>query len=1130
MRNVNKEVVIQHPTTVLLVPHSHCDAGWLATFDEYYAHLVNSILDHVLDTLSNEPDKRFIWSEISFFKNWYDKLNDTKKKSIHRIVENKQFEFIGGGWVQNDEAAANIDDILDQISEGHKWVLKHFNKTVEYGWQIDPFGHSSLTPTLFAQFGFKAMVGNRISDTDKAMLRDAKQLDFLWQGSEALGNTSQLFVHLLDYHYGFPSHKIYPRENSLSEFRYDIETITRKFFKHINDYRSHTHANVVMIPFGDDFTYPTPVKNLAAEALGLGFILDSTKPDDFKRGDLLLNSLRATMGDHNIEDIRYATLSEYFELLFKDVEERHQALPTYKADFFPYVTHVTESWSGYYTSHTLFKREIRETSALVRATDMFYSVALARSSATDEAAYEDLKSLYQDQSDARRSVSITQHHDSVTGTARSYVMNDYFQSLQDAKQSVHNTFVNTIQYLAKVEVDTQFSFDQILDIDKLGLTDSYALIMANPLAWTKQTHYSIRITTSDPKRAERLRILGADQQPVIIQVVPVIHGQSDERCIMDDYNEYLVYFIIDIPTLGTTSYFLQVVPLAEYDGHSPLATVQRYNDSLPSDVQLENNNVAVSFQDNGFIQSITLKNGTSSNTLEIKEKIKQYITSESGAYVFSPGAKVGYLEDGYKQFITIRGPLMDEILYYNYGSHRSSCYPKSIVMHRLFKSQLDTPLASETIVEVGYSIEGSGNRETILVYDTNMTNGGIFYTDNGMESRTRHHVPDQGITYQYFPVISSVHIKDSQLQFSIFTERSHGAASAKEGALELMIHRSLMQDDGKGLSFPQRDMARVDGKIYLSLDFKDLAPKVNKQKIVQINNPAVVISSLINNVNIDNLAGSTPTSFLNGPFPDNVHLYTLKYYDQDQSSSSSPILNMRIGNLETGEFPAPKSLPLNGIFADMEVTNVTRLGLNLLPKQDHNDLHFETTGYPLEGINYYEHGVSEFIPLLHKERNNDPSIVYLNPLAIESMEFVLTVQDADQQSAAGVNTARDMRKRPNNRPAHGGAGSTKGATMRYPYDFSVYRLDNSFNYDYGRFKEGVNFALVIGVPMAIIGGIVAVVLLIAVKVYRVNRTNRSGASHSLNSSSNSLINSPPGGKDEESDVGSSSCMNSAVMS
>jgi alpha-mannosidase II len=47
-----------------VVPHSHCDPGWLETFEYYYSNRVKFILDNFVVLLQEDLDRRFVWSEM----------------------------------------------------------------------------------------------------------------------------------------------------------------------------------------------------------------------------------------------------------------------------------------------------------------------------------------------------------------------------------------------------------------------------------------------------------------------------------------------------------------------------------------------------------------------------------------------------------------------------------------------------------------------------------------------------------------------------------------------------------------------------------------------------------------------------------------------------------------------------------------------------------------------------------------------------------------------------------------------------------------------------------------------------------------------------------------------------------
>jgi hypothetical protein len=52
----------------------------------------------------------------SFFQRWYEVQSVADKKRFKHLVFNGQLEFIGGGWVQNDEANPDYPAIINQVT------------------------------------------------------------------------------------------------------------------------------------------------------------------------------------------------------------------------------------------------------------------------------------------------------------------------------------------------------------------------------------------------------------------------------------------------------------------------------------------------------------------------------------------------------------------------------------------------------------------------------------------------------------------------------------------------------------------------------------------------------------------------------------------------------------------------------------------------------------------------------------------------------------------------------------------------------------------------------------------------------------------------------------------------------
>ena len=98
-----------------IISHSHCDPGWLETFEGYFLRDVNSIITGVVNELLRDTNKRFVWAEISFFSRWYEHQSIDTKKNLKQLIDNGQWEFVGGGWVQNDEANPSVYGVINQV-------------------------------------------------------------------------------------------------------------------------------------------------------------------------------------------------------------------------------------------------------------------------------------------------------------------------------------------------------------------------------------------------------------------------------------------------------------------------------------------------------------------------------------------------------------------------------------------------------------------------------------------------------------------------------------------------------------------------------------------------------------------------------------------------------------------------------------------------------------------------------------------------------------------------------------------------------------------------------------------------------------------------------------------------------
>lgn len=137
--------------SVFLCPHTHLDAGWTSTCEEYYQQKVKYIVDSLTDVLHCSRDKVFNWAEIGYLARWYEDADEARARKFKDLVACGKIQFAGAGWVQHDECVAHGRSAINQMTHGHRFLIDMFgpDHAPTYGWQIDPFGNAASTPVIF---------------------------------------------------------------------------------------------------------------------------------------------------------------------------------------------------------------------------------------------------------------------------------------------------------------------------------------------------------------------------------------------------------------------------------------------------------------------------------------------------------------------------------------------------------------------------------------------------------------------------------------------------------------------------------------------------------------------------------------------------------------------------------------------------------------------------------------------------------------------------------------------------------------------------------------------------------------------------------------------------------------------
>ncbi|OMJ80769.1 hypothetical protein SteCoe_18876 [Stentor coeruleus] len=481
---------------VYMVPHSHNDAGWLETAEWYYENKVQYTLDNMLDLLDIRDDVKFVWAEIYYLARY---LSDFPNRKAQVIEFNKQgrFEIVGGGWVQHDEATVDFEMAIRQTEAGFEYISRELGiNNVKIGWQLDPFGHSSLTAALFDKMGLEVLVFSRIEDSYRLQLQNSSNMEFIWK-PQGLGSKKGVFTHVLNDHYYSPGF--------LTQLPWETQCY--------GELPANETGVLNCIQAVEEFVYETSYKyktNHQLMLIGADFYF-TDRNFTFQFMDLLA---RVSAQSTNM-NIKIATASEYFDAVLAS----ETSFEVFGGDLLPLVSpgykgqtsYWWKPWTGFYSNKPHIKQVMYDTQKLARVAEI-------------------VKTGWRNEKIMAYELDMCTHHDAITGTMREPVYYDYLQRLENDQQMLLNQLGLDIN---SIMTKQSSSNSQLMVPYKV-------LFIINPLNWPVQK------TLSFEASSEFVRIFDTTNQTIPSQTVPYLNN----------YKAYFVYTLqgLEIRTLFVSEY------------------------------------------------------------------------------------------------------------------------------------------------------------------------------------------------------------------------------------------------------------------------------------------------------------------------------------------------------------------------------------------------------------------------------------------------------------------------------------------------------------------------------------------------------------------------------------------------
>jgi len=857
---------------VFLVPHTHDDVGWLQTIEGYYQSEVKHIIDTTLAALLENPSRKFIYVEQAYFTLWWNDPNtsDQQRAQMKQVVNEGRWEFIIGAWVMPDEACTTYGGIIDQMTLGHQFLLNTFDVKPNKGWQIDPFGASSVTPVLEKLAGFDAHLIDRI--TNKDIYQNSHRLEFMWEGSPSLGDKGTIFTEIMggggycDWigSFDFSNDPVNPS---------NVAQYGQKFVNMVND-RSQW--------------YLTP--NVLAE-WGCDFAFQNAHPQ-FHSMDQVVTWIQQNALNTRV-NVSYSILSEYYNSVWTYAKNNNIKWPNVdQGDYLPYQGGLW--WTGYYTSRVELKGWVRRGEAASHVVEPLYALGRLSLPFDSGKAYTEISLL-------RVANGQAQHHDGVTGTSVPEVVLMYQNDLIDGINAGNQAASAVLNLLVKKPASTAPSLQGGAEaVAKISNGQTVAVVLFNPLGWTRSEVVILPANRGD------LTVLDSKLNKVPFQISAAKGGNIT--------SSYHLFIPAQVGPLGFTTYFVQA------PSSNDNSNLENENEYQVGDSTIENSLLSITFSGTtNLISSIT--NKKSGVTIPVQQTLAQYTSAHSGAYAFGP-AGTSYPVSSTAPTITIsRGSVADEITQVFNTPGKS--YAQQTV--RVYHAGADADI--ENYVEVVFDIGPLPSRvEVVSLFSSNInTEGVITSDDNGFEFLKREYQWGLGIEANYFPLVYASYISDIESQLSVVSERSHGVSSQIDGSLEVMIHRNPDMGDGFGPGLT--DTTEVYPVLRVLVDSPQGAIGPLRRQALLMNFPLGVFSTVTQSASTWVNSYVTSSNLLSADLPPNVHLVSLNALD---STSKTAILRLThvYAIDEDPVLSKPVSVTLSKLFSSATISKITETTLS----------------------------------------------------------------------------------------------------------------------------------------------------------------------------------------------------------
>ncbi len=164
----------QEKDVIYVVPHTHYDAVWVFTKEDYFYINIDFILKKVIEIMERKPEYKFLIEQVFLLEEIENRYPELFEK-IGEYIRQGRIEVADGEYLMPDTMLPQEETLVREILFGKRYLREKFGFEAVVMWQADGFGLNAQLPQIYRKSGYRYVAFRR-------GYSERNPSEFLWEG------------------------------------------------------------------------------------------------------------------------------------------------------------------------------------------------------------------------------------------------------------------------------------------------------------------------------------------------------------------------------------------------------------------------------------------------------------------------------------------------------------------------------------------------------------------------------------------------------------------------------------------------------------------------------------------------------------------------------------------------------------------------------------------------------------------------------------------------------------------------------------------------------------------------------------------------------------------------------------